>query len=755
MKNFKSLLIVSLLFVFCMIIGCEDDVDVLMNLKQEYQVYVGEEVVLDLDIIEGLQIENNSTIIEINEKNIKGLSTGEVGITVKYKENEKKVKVKVLANMIVTKKSYEVYTGETFTLEVESMKGTNVCTTDSTIIEINGLEVTAKQKGTASILITNGSETENITVNVLENITISKSEYTLFVGEECLLEVNCEKGTIEYSTASELIKITDNKVTCLESGEAIITVKCLNIEKEIKIIILKKPVLKFDEKDIIIDVNSTVKLNPYIENGEGLISFVAMNDYLSVDENGLVTGLKEGNGVVKIKFMDQEIDVEITIIPDAEFTVENIELFVGESVEPKIVITKGSKENLVFTPEDNLVTYENGKITGASVGETGVKVKLGSVEKTILVIVKKLAINVLNESFDVDVLTELPLQIDYPEFLGDKILYQVIKKSVLMVKDNTIIPLSVGKTQVKIYLENHEDIRKIININITVDPVVIINLIHQETVLMKKEITTFGSYQFKEKVMGSVSRYLFADLNLIENIVPITDNEYVGKTATPEIISLLDSKQKPRTGVLLEEIKYITYHDTGNNTQGANAEMHARYMVSTDNINNRARSWHYTVDSNCVYHHIPDNEVSWQGDTYDAYSKSIGIETCVNKGSNLHLVWQRMGKLCASLINKYGMTIESIKQHYDWNQKECPQTLRKSGLYPYAISLVEGELIVSRALSTYDLKFESLNPEYLDDRGVIIKAPEMPIQVGYKVTITNDSGYNETVTLYSTLNPLA
>ena len=120
----------------------------------------------------------------------------------------------------------------------------------------------------------------------------------------------------------------------------------------------------------------------------------------------------------------------------------------------------------------------------------------------------------------------------------------------------------------------------------------------------------------------------------------------------------------------------------------------------------------------------------------------------------MNVIWHRMGKLCAQLIKKYDLSIDDIKQHYNWNGKDCPKTLRNNNLYSYAISLVEGELLYRMYLMNYDVSFESLNPEYLDNTGQIIKAPEEEIIVGYKVTIKNNKGYNESITLYTKVSPL-
>ena len=551
-----------------------------------------------------------------------------------------------------------------------------------------------------------------------------------------------EKETEEIVKLEHIHNFIEGKCVCGETTEVLVeTIKIAG----------KVEMNEGEEQTLVLSV-----LPEYATNKE--VVWSSSDDSVATVENGLVKAIKAG--IVTIKASSQDgsnketlIEIKVNYIP--EFYVEDMDLFIGESKELNINIISGNIDDIRIEIEGTKVEYNDNIFTGVKIGETEVRISIKEITKTIYINVKPIAIKVLNESLEVDVFDKLELDIDYPKYLNYTLEFEVLNKEVFDIKDNTIIPNTNGTGKLKIYFKEDESIRRTITVKVTTDPIEVIKKLHIEEPLMKKKVTTFGSTKIDQSVMGSVSRYYFGSLNLIENIVPITDNDYVGVTATKEILNELDETGKPRTGVKLEEIKYITYHDTGNNTAGANAEMHARYMVGDYNKTTRARSWHYTVDSNCVIHHVPDDEVTWQGDAYTAYSQSIGIETCVDSGSNLHLVWQRMGKLCAQLITKYDLSINSIKQHYDWNQKNCPQTLRMNNLYSYAISLVEGELMVKRALNGYKIKFESLSPEYVNNEGVIIKAPLSDIKVGYKVTITDNNGYNESIELYSNLKPLA
>lgn len=560
--------------------------------------------------------------------------------------------------------------------------------------------------------------------------------------EEGLRESTCVCGEKETEIIEKLEHIhifIEGKCACGETIEVLVESLEINGKEEM---------LEGEEQTL-----TAVVFPEYATNKDVIWS--SSDETIATVENGLVKALKEGLVTIKAESnnISKEIEINVTYIP--EFYVNDMDMFIGESKELDVEIVKGSIDDLKVEIEGNKVEYKDGVFTGIKTGETEVRIYIKDVVKTFYINVKPIAIKVLNESLEVDVLGELKLEIDYPEFLNYTLVFDVLNQEVFDIKDNTIFPKVNGEGKVRIYFEEDESIRRTVTVKVTSNPIEIIKKLHIEEPLMKQKVTSFGNTKVDQPVMGSVSRYYFGKLNLIENIVPITDNEYVGMTATEEILEKLDETGKPRTGVKLEQIKYITYHDTGNNTTGANADMHARYMVGEYNKTSRARSWHYTVDSNCVIHHIPDDEVSWQGDTYTAYSQSIGIETCVDKGSNLHLVWQRMGKLCAELICKYNLSISSIKQHYDWNQKNCPQTLRMNNLYSYAISLVEGELLVKKALNGYKIKFESLSPEYVNNEGIIIKNPETDVKVGYRVTITDNNGYNESVELYSNLKPLS
>ena len=140
------------------------------------------------------------------------------------------------------------------------------------------------------------------------------------------------------------------------------------------------------------------------------------------------------------------------------------------------------------------------------------------------------------------------------------------------------------------------------------------------------------------------------------NILEIIEDAFEGVTeysAFPEdvygikvITKLLDEGTDKRTGEK-RKIKYIVIHETDNEGKKANAKNHAEYQLKN---NETSTSWHYTVDSREIYHHIPDNEIANHAGTYEGNKYGIGIELCVNEDGNFEETFDNATKLVAVII---------------------------------------------------------------------------------------------------------
>ena len=134
-----------------------------------------------------------------------------------------------------------------------------------------------------------------------------------------------------------------------------------------------------------------------------------------------------------------------------------------------------------------------------------------------------------------------------------------------------------------------------------------------------------------------------------------------------------------RTGIK-RDIKWIVIHETGNKAPSATAANHNTFLHDEKQRENNT-AWHYTVDDHEIYHHLPDDEVGYQAGDGQAKNGGnqcgIGIEICVNEGSDYQQAVDNAAMLTAYLLNAYHLSVDDVRQHADFMQKNCPEHLRE------------------------------------------------------------------------------
>ena len=147
----------------------------------------------------------------------------------------------------------------------------------------------------------------------------------------------------------------------------------------------------------------------------------------------------------------------------------------------------------------------------------------------------------------------------------------------------------------------------------------------------------------------------------------------------------------------------------------------------------------------------------WWSTSYQTLSNrggnnnSIGIETCVNYGTDLHLTWATTAKLIGTrLLPLNGLNPEDVKQHNTFSGKDCPMTLRKANLWEYFMELVIAEFTLYTQFKDFTFTFTSNNPDIIGESGQIIKFPEVETEVTYSIQVTKKDGtYDKTFTFKS------
>lgn len=150
---------------------------------------------------------------------------------------------------------------------------------------------------------------------------------------------------------------------------------------------------------------------------------------------------------------------------------------------------------------------------------------------------------------------------------------------------------------------------------------------------------------------------------------------------------------------------------------------------------------------------------TWFSNTYQLIGNaggnrnSIGIESCIDQGSDLYLTWQRLAKLVAYLLEEQNLTIDAVVQHHYFSGKDCPKTMRHANMWKDFLNLVEAELLVRKLLKNYSVSFIS-NSEYLDNNGRVIKITKEEIRVKYTIKITDKNNIIESKDFISILKPI-
>ena len=133
---------------------------------------------------------------------------------------------------------------------------------------------------------------------------------------------------------------------------------------------------------------------------------------------------------------------------------------------------------------------------------------------------------------------------------------------------------------------------------------------------------------------------------------------------------------------------------------------------------------------------------------------SIGIESCVDEGSDLWYTWQLTAKLVAKLCYDNNLGFERIRPHHAYTAKDCPQPMLENNMEIWweFMDLVKYEYELLTKFSNYTITFTSNNPDYVSNTGRIIKYPAKDTTVSYTLTITDKTtSKSNSVTYFSTI----
>ena len=219
-----------------------------------------------------------------------------------------------------------------------------------------------------------------------------------------------------------------------------------------------------------------------------------------------------------------------------------------------------------------------------------------------------------------------------------------------------------------------------------------------------KEVHVYGwQKEYDHLLVASVSKYLFEDFNVVENLAPLTNENREGI-------------KKPKY--------YVTVHDTGDADPNHNAKFWSEAVKNEYWEQGKyACSYQYVVGNDGTYHQIPDDEIAWHaGDTtrYDYKLYDANVEG----------------------DNEYPVITISEDGYYEIDSKKT------TILAPRVHKEKNGEVIVDRLATNNDINDQSVLCKLIDGKYYI---GETYFNAGYML-IANRGGNNNSIGIESCIN---
>ena len=148
---------------------------------------------------------------------------------------------------------------------------------------------------------------------------------------------------------------------------------------------------------------------------------------------------------------------------------------------------------------------------------------------------------------------------------------------------------------------------------------------------------------------------------------------------------------------------------------------------------------------------------TWWSSTYKVVSNrggnlnSIGIESCVDDGSNLYYTWALSAKLIGqAILPTTGLDVGDVKQHNTFSGKDCPMTMRDAKRWETFIDMCTAEYNKATYFNDWTITLNCDSP-YVDSNGLIKSLPTTATKVNFTITFSNGTDFNKTYTFSSTI----
>ena len=267
--------------------------------------------------------------------------------------------------------------------------------------------VKALAVGSAVVTVSAGGKEATCQVTVheqivpVESITLSKTEVTVAKGRTVTLSAtvkptNATDKTVTWRSSDDTIATVDDKgkVTGVKGGKAVVTARAGEVEATCSVeVTAEVESVTLSEKNLSVPEGGTAQLtatvNPDDATDKTLTWSSSNKSIATVDENGLVTGIKGGSTVITVKAGKKSATCSVTVtVPVQSVTLDKTTASVDEGATLHLSATVypsyASDKTVTWTSSDESVATvdASGVVSGVRRGTAVITAKAGDCTAT-------------------------------------------------------------------------------------------------------------------------------------------------------------------------------------------------------------------------------------------------------------------------------------------------------------------------------------------------------------------------------------